>query len=549
MGKQASRAPQQSKILASRDGWKERAAKKQEEIKRLRVTVRDLINSREQWKRRAKELQQQVEALQQANAASLGDSSAWLFFGGVDEVAASPDSQPTSSSSFQPITAADLRSAKGHVYPLFLVRLALTWVCDAHNSYRAASLIFSTLTGLGIASGPCAETIRLWLLRVGLFLLRRPLPKYQDWVYLLDLTIQLGQHKCLVILGVSLSQFRRNGCRLNHRDVYVLSVQVLTHCTAETIYQNLAEVQKRTGTPLEAISDHGNDVWGGIRLFQGRFSTVTDIYDITHRLANLLEHHLEGDAQWAGFVKACQQTRQQLQQTAGSFLQPPAWRQKARYLNLEGHMRWANDMLLLLEAKADAVLAEQLGWSIKQSRVWLEEKLGWLRGYLEDVRQWSYFQKVVKTAEAEIKHYGLRRCSWRRIRQVLTDATPVTEREKRFRQQTLKLVREQGEKVPAGQCYVGSADVLESLFGKYKELAEHAPCREITANVLMIPLFATALTSDLLQAALESVHEEDVHQWVEQHLGCSPQKNKESGVSGCSTSGKWESKSGVKKSR
>jgi hypothetical protein len=82
MGKQASRAPQQSKILASRDGWKERAAKKQEEIKRLRVTVRDLINSREQWKRRAKELQQQVEALQQANAASLGDSSAWLFFGG-----------------------------------------------------------------------------------------------------------------------------------------------------------------------------------------------------------------------------------------------------------------------------------------------------------------------------------------------------------------------------------------------------------------------------------------------------------------------------------
>src|SRR5947209_3576759 len=142
----------------------------------------------------------------------------------------------------------------------------------------------SSLTGLGIASGPCAETIRLWLLRVGLFLLRRPLPKYQDWVYLLDLTIQLGQHKCLVILGVSLAQFRRNGCRLNHRDVYVLSVQVLTGCTAQTIYQNLAQVQKRTGTPLEVISDHGHDVRGGIRLLQGKFPTVTEIYDITHGL-------------------------------------------------------------------------------------------------------------------------------------------------------------------------------------------------------------------------------------------------------------------------
>jgi hypothetical protein len=82
MGKEASRVPQRSKLLVSRDGWKERAAKKQQEIKRLRVTVRDLINSREQWKERAKEHQQQVEYLQQANVASLGDSPAWLVLGG-----------------------------------------------------------------------------------------------------------------------------------------------------------------------------------------------------------------------------------------------------------------------------------------------------------------------------------------------------------------------------------------------------------------------------------------------------------------------------------
>ena len=82
MGKQASRAPQKSKLRVSRDGWKERAAEKQQEIKRLRVTVRDLINSREQWKERAKELREQVEALQQANVSSFGDSPAWLVFGG-----------------------------------------------------------------------------------------------------------------------------------------------------------------------------------------------------------------------------------------------------------------------------------------------------------------------------------------------------------------------------------------------------------------------------------------------------------------------------------
>lgn len=437
-----------------------------------------------------------------------------------------PDSLQKPATPLQRITADELVAAKGHVYPLFLVRLALTWVCDGHTSYRAAGLIFSTLTGLGIAVGPCAETIRLWLLRVGLFLLRRPLPCYTDWVYLLDLTIQLGQHKCLVILGISLAQFRGNGYRLDHHDVHVLSVQVLTRCTAEMVYKHLVEMQKRTGTPLQVVSDHGSDVWAGIRLFRAKHKTVIEIYDITHGLAIVLKRYLEPDARWGGFVKACQLTRQQLQQTAGSFLQPPAWRQKARYLNLEGHLAWASSMLLLLSAKADTTLAEQLGYSAEQSKKWLEEKLGWLREHQEDVRQWRYFQKVVKCAEAEIKHNGLRCSSQRRIQQALQADKPVTERERLFLREVLKLVHREGGKVPARQHYVGSTDVLESLFGKYKELAEHGPCREITANVLMIPLFATALTAPLLRQALESVHEQDVRLWVEQQLGASPQKKK-----------------------
>ena len=120
--------------------------------------------------------------------------------------------------------------AKGHVYPLLLVRLALTWACEAHTSYRGIALIFASLRGVVAAVGPCAETIRLWLLRVGLFLLRRPLPRCLDWVFLVDLTIQLGTHKCLVILGVPLSQLRRTGYSPDHHDVHVLSLHVLTRC-------------------------------------------------------------------------------------------------------------------------------------------------------------------------------------------------------------------------------------------------------------------------------------------------------------------------------
>jgi chromosome segregation ATPase len=70
------------KIRASRDGWKERAAKKQQEIKRLRGTVRDLTLSRDHWKTRVSELEQQVETLQPAYASTSCVFPASFFFGG-----------------------------------------------------------------------------------------------------------------------------------------------------------------------------------------------------------------------------------------------------------------------------------------------------------------------------------------------------------------------------------------------------------------------------------------------------------------------------------
>jgi hypothetical protein len=422
-----------------------------------------------------------------------------------------------------------LACAKGHVYPLLLVRLALTWVCEAHTSYRGVALIFSSLQGVMVAVGPCAETIRLWLLRVGLFLLRRPVPRCPDWVFLVDLTIQLGEHKCLVILGVRLSVLRSNGYSPDPNDVRVLSVAVLTRCDGETVAAHLGTLSDRLGVPVQVVSDHGSDVLAGIRLFRRKQpdrQRIVETYDITHGLALLLKDQIEPDERWASFVTSCQSTRQQLQQTAGSFLKPPAWRSKARFLNLESHLKWANEMLVLLRSADVVTLAEQLGRGIAEAGTWLEEKLGWLRAYAREVRAWSYFQEVVQVAEVEVKGAGLSRTSWRRIKDRLDEGRPAVGAEKAFRGRVPSFVRQEGAKVPARQKYLGSTDVLESLFGTYKDLAAHAPCREITANVLMIPLLVTSLTADLLRQALETVRAQDVEEWLEEHLGPSPQKKK-----------------------
>lgn len=427
------------------------------------------------------------------------------------------------------ITPDELTSAKGHVYPLLLVRLALTWACTAHTSYRGIALIFASLRGNVAAVGPCAETIRLWLLRVGLFLLRRPMPRCPDWVFAVDLTIQLGTHKCLVVLGVPLSQLRQKGYSPDHHDVHILALHVLSRCNGKIICGRLRKLSDNVGVPVQVVSDHGSDVHAGIRLFQQEKQhekEIIDTYDITHGLALLLKKQLEPNPRWTSFVKACQSTRQQLQQTTGSFLQPPAWRTKARFMNLESHLRWADEMLSLLCGGVEDVLSQQLGRSEAETKQWLDEKMGWLRGYTAEVKAWTYFQKVVKEAEEEIKDAGLSRTSWQRIKRRLREEAKPTGQERLFQRQVLSFVRKEGATIPPRERYLGSTDVLESLFGKYKALAEHSPSPEITANALMIPLLVTPLTPELLRQALETVHRQDVEEWLKQNLGPSPRKKK-----------------------
>jgi uncharacterized protein YlxW (UPF0749 family) len=71
------------KLRASRARWQQRSAEKQQQIRQLRVTVRDLSNSREHWRRRAKDLEQQLQALQAAPEAHSAPASGSGILGGA----------------------------------------------------------------------------------------------------------------------------------------------------------------------------------------------------------------------------------------------------------------------------------------------------------------------------------------------------------------------------------------------------------------------------------------------------------------------------------
>ncbi len=66
---------------------------------------------------------------------------------------------------------------------------------------------------------------------------------------------------------------------------------------------------------------------------------------------------------------------------------------------------------------------------------------------------------------------------------------------------------------------MGTSDVTESLFGKYKWLTEKAPYAELGANVLALPVLTTELTAELLHEALTAVPVQEVREWVSEQVG------------------------------
>lgn len=109
-----------------------------------------------------------------------------------------------------------------------------------------------------------------------------------------DLTLELGTQKALVVLGVSqqhlLEQVFPSRRGLEHQDVEILTLEIMHSTKGELVEQKLCEVSERVGRPVQIVADHGSDLKKGIKLYQQNHPEVIYTYDVTHGMALLLKH-------------------------------------------------------------------------------------------------------------------------------------------------------------------------------------------------------------------------------------------------------------------
>jgi len=147
----------------------------------------------------------------------------------------------------------------------------------------------------------------------------------------------------------------------------------------------------------------------------------------------------------------------------------------------------------------------------------LDEKLGWLRDYRERINLWEELLRVVWEAESFVRNQGLSRGCHRELKKKL-DCLTTREETKKLAGQLVSFVLHESLKAKAGERLVGSSEVIESVFGKFKQIEQHQANSGFTGLILCIAALVSKTTTEIVCQAMETVRTKDVLQWCREKL-------------------------------
>jgi hypothetical protein len=406
---------------------------------------------------------------------------------------------------------------RGHGFGAEPVCLFLRLVLEAGVSLRGAPRVLATIgRGLGLDwPVPHWTTGRLWLLRLGHAVLAAEKARADDWAWLVDHSVQIGRDKCLVILGIRLSELPEPGQSLRHEDMDLIELMPAKSWTRVEVDRALEDAARRTGSvPRVIVDDHGVDVNGGVTLFQRRHKQTVSIYDTKHKAACLMKSRLQRHPRWQAFQTRLGQTRCAVQQTELAFLTPPAPKPKARFMNLERQLAWGKRVLAILRAPAKLHSASS---AVTPAR--LREKLGWVEAFADDLTEWSQWQQVVGVVVPLVNGRGIYRGVTELLTRRLAQMDALGDSAKQLATELTGFVRSQERLAEPGERFPGSTEVLESCFGKLKQLEKQQSRGGFTQLLLGFGSMLANLASGTVRNALQASRTADVKAWATERLG------------------------------
>ena len=336
-----------------------------------------------------------------------------------------------------------------------------------------------------------------WVHKVGLYQLSRKKEKADDWVIVLDHSIQLGPEKLFVVLGIRESEIDFSRA-LRFQDLEPLLLVAKEKWNGEAVRDCLLKVKALMGNIIYAVGDYGSDIKKGLQLAE-----IKHVHDIGHRIALILQRIYEKDEQYQEFMNDLTKMTKKLAQTEFAYIIPPKRRNKSRFQNISITINWAIKVLRRLRGR-------KIGKEVRQ-------KIKWVKKYQQLIEELSAINAVICEIEKILKSNGLSKKTLKRCTRISKKLT--TERGKIVAKQIAEYLKESISLLPENDTILCSSDILESCFGKYKNYLSNNSMAGITNLVLCIAAFTSSLEECEIKEALETTTVTEVRRWTKKHVG------------------------------
>lgn len=409
----------------------------------------------------------------------------------------------------------DAPKAPGSCFSIELVLLILKMVFQGAISMRAASRISGLICeafGGHRLDGPTHSTVQNYVLRVGLDQIENRNDDSSDRVWITDHMIAAGSLKCLVVLGISIEKAAQLNRPLEHQDVNVLTLIPTEESTGAIVNEQLEQLAQRRGVPVAILSDCGSDLKKGVELFQQAHPETISLHDIVHLASRLIWKRLSKEDRFSEYRQGCCQCANKLRQSPLAHLKPPRPKTKARYMNLGPEIRWGRRALWLLDRVRSGDLSDRQRSRLNLQEV--EQQLGWLEQYREDIRAWTSLCEVTQTSCQVVRRFGYSSETVAQLRDALgTSTDPVTQG---LIEEITEVVEEQCRRCEGQSTRLpGSSEVIESLIGKGKRLMGTSQNNNsLTGQILSLAASTATITSQTLLESLSRCSISAVRDWV-----------------------------------
>ena len=321
-----------------------------------------------------------------------------------------------------------------------------------------------------------------WTLRAGVSVFKQVSRCSEPWVAIIDCSIDIGTRKALLVLRVALDTLQNKHGAIGPRDCECIGLEVSHKWNGELVCDALTRIFGKSGIPNAIIKDGGTDLNKGVELFRS-VNTERNIHtidDVGHFAANALKALFATSKSFIKFLEITSKAAARIRQTNLAGLLPPKIRSKGRFQGITKVAKWAQQILDLIGGKGRAAVGSDVS-KLRKAFSGLATLRPFLKRFCHTCNITDLFLELMKTEGLNESTY----ITAKNIVGELSEKSLLRTRLSTWLEKHINIHRA----LSIGQMpLIVSSDAIESLFGIFKTIIQRNPRGELNRLIYVIPL-------------------------------------------------------------